>query len=721
MAENQIRNLKKLAEARGLEGTGIPAGFDKNVGTSVRFAPGEQPPAGMSQLEAEILGRKTPAKMTTTRGANVEDISDHAEVLRERFRRAQVEAGKLMDKVSKSKKSGEKLDINDEKFAKPFNDLIDHVRTVASNAGKNDGGDPTVLADVASALVSLDPQTRSMVLRRAGNPEVFEPLRDGELPPTPEGGIGDEMKKVQVAAQVDADERAMKRHNSVQSLPQIKRPSSVFSRPDSLITKGARKGEIQPSSEQYKSFATRDHSPLSVPAGRESQDSTLASQGLTAKQMELLTPEQRTDLSLKGLTEKQVKALGGKPPPELMPDTPLTQSQMDALTPEQRIALFPQTTTQRAALWRLAGKELRQVNRIEKKYGEGNAMLRPYISPSEEPPLLKGTGATPSRKPTAMQAQVLESIAGEPLSAEDLAKRAGVKPDVIRRMQNAGLLQFAGQTKEVPKGQQFKTPPTGGEAGGKEDKRIANLNRGTHEKLLEMMYSATPPIPASDAQDGGAIMSQRLLAPATTIDLDRFFPWWRGRFGEVDDSGQLAYPPRMPTAEFVTGMIEGQLGVQDPQFFDRMLPLIQRSIDTAADAPDPNYRPAGGQAKTAHEYSQMVFLPSKQFQKTMQSGVGSADYPYAIYGDREVPRDPVTAPERHPFAKAQAEAASSGGVEDFRRLMGTESAAPDAAAPEESSGGVEEFRRLMQDRPALGDQSSIYRVRPASPLSALLA
>jgi hypothetical protein len=105
----------------------------------------------------------------------------------------------------------------------------------------------------------------------------------------------------------------------------------------------------------------------------------------------------------------------------------------------------------------------------------------------------------------------------------------------------------------------------------------------------------------------------------------------------------------------------------------------------------------------------------------MQSGVGSSDYPYSIYGNREVPRDEVTAPERHPFAQAQADMGSSGGVEDFRRLMGNESAAPDAAAQEESSGGVEEFRRLMQDRPALGDQSSIYRVRPASPLSALLA
>jgi len=630
MAENQIRNLKKLAEARGLEGTGIPAGFDQNIGTSVRFAPGEQLPAGMSQLEAEILGRKTPAKMTATRGASVGDISNHADVLRERFRRAQVEAGKLMDKVSKSKKSGEKLDINNEAFAKPFNDLIDHVRTVASNAGKDDGGDPTVLADVASALVSLDPQTRSMVLRRAGNPEVFEPLRDGELPPTPEGGIGDEMKRVQVAAQVDKDEKAIKRQNSVVSLPAIKRPSSHLARPDSIKTKGKDKGGINPSSEQYKSYLQRDHSPLNV--GENSAD-----------------------------------------------------------------------TTKREALWTLAGDQLRERRGIQ------NKMLLREGMDADQIEKLPPKDRAAKFPPDEMTDAILPPAVGKMVDSERTLK-TGTDPNYWRP------------------GDRKKTIP--GQSGVTVDEVVAGRNRGTFDKLLEMMYSQTMPKPATDPATGEAIINRKFSAveqPSmaephdTTIDLDRYFPWWRGRYGELDDKSELAYPARMPTAEFVTGMIEGMLGAKDPEFFDRMLPLIQRSIDAAPDVPDSKYRPEGGKGRTAHQYSQIVFLPSDQFETAMKSGVGSADYPYAIYGDREVPRDPVTAPERHPFAKAQAEAASSGGVEDFRRLMGNESAAPDAAAPEESSGGVEEFRRLMQDRPALGDQSSIYRVRPASPLSALLA
>lgn len=94
--------------------------------------------------------------------------------------------------------------------------------------------------------------------------------------------------------------------------------------------------------------------------------------------------------------------------------------------------------------------------------------------------------------------------------------------------------------------------------------------------------------------------------------------------------------------------------------------------------------------------SEKVFLPSKQFLETMQGGIGSKDFPYGIYGQREIARPEVSAPERHPFNK------------------------PEFQPPAKAESAIDEYRRLMGE-PGLGDQSSIYKVPPNSPMRMLLA
>ncbi len=63
-------------------------------------------------------------------------------------------------------------------------------------------------------------------------------------------------------------------------------------------------------------------------------------------------------------------------------------------------------------------------------------------------PLLVATGATPARKPTPAQAQVL-AAAATPATAEDLARRSGASRAVIARLVKTGLLTVAGEAEEA--------------------------------------------------------------------------------------------------------------------------------------------------------------------------------------------------------------------------------------------------------------------------------
>lgn len=209
---------------------------------------------------------------------------------------------------------------------------------------------------------------------------------------------------------------------------------------------------------------------------------------------------------------------------------------------------------------------------------------------------------------------------------------------------------------------------------------VQNRNRTQQDKILEHMYAATQPRQRMD-KGGGVLRGlsdavgdsrsaekldsvQSVEQPTdTVIPLDRYFPWWRSRFAELDADGNLAYPPRMPSAEFITGVIMAQAKIpasQMGEFMNRMVPLIQRSIDQASDTPAPDLildKKTGKKIprpRSAFYYSSQVQLPSESFLDVMQQGVGSPDYPHQIYGDRQIDIPEVQAPERHPFGTKKA-------------------------------------------------------------------
>jgi hypothetical protein len=213
------------------------------------------------------------------------------------------------------------------------------------------------------------------------------------------------------------------------------------------------------------------------------------------------------------------------------------------------------------------------------------------------------------------------------------------------------------------------------------DMEVARRNRTRRDSTLQAIEKAT--------ETGG------------TFDLDRMFSIWRARFATVDGDGNIYYPKALPTAEFITGLMRGMLSPDDPDFFNRHLETIRRSIDASPDVPDASAKRYGRQ-RTAHEYSQRVFLPGKKMEQILRTEpVGSPDNPYHIYDNtRVVERPDVVAPERHPFG-----------------APGAKQAPVQAPEPDDS---VRELRRLM-GKPEVTDQSSIYRMPTNSPLAALLA
>jgi hypothetical protein len=102
-------------------------------------------------------------KQGRPRGADLDAVAGQASHLSRKF----LEAQEKSDLISK----GSSRDRY-----KPFDELIDQVKSYARES--RDTSTPTVLAPMAKALMGLDGKVRDEVLKRAGNPEVFEPLRN---------------------------------------------------------------------------------------------------------------------------------------------------------------------------------------------------------------------------------------------------------------------------------------------------------------------------------------------------------------------------------------------------------------------------------------------------------------------------------------------------------------------------------------------------------------
>jgi hypothetical protein len=245
---------------------------------------------------------------------------------------------------------------------------------------------------------------------------------------------------------------------------------------------------------------------------------------------------------------------------------------------------------------------------------------------------------------------------------------------------------------------------------------VAQRNRGPTAKVIEAVYRATAPTETQAAGRGkNAVM--RSVAPAdTTIDMDALFPWWRARFATMDAKGRYYYPTRLPSSEWVTGVIQGLFKINDSEFFARAQPLIQRSIDNAADVP------IGARAEG---YSKKVFLLSPQMEQAMRAGVGSPDYPYPVYGDTRVPRERVRKPERTIKTAPPSQSAMDAKAAT-RALLDDDAPAPAGPPVSDSMQQARDKVKALMEKPKkrgpeTTDTSSIYMLPNTSPIQGLLA
>ena len=575
-----------------------------------------------------------------------------------------------LEKWKKAKSEGKDVNAS----MKPLDEMAELVRRAAIES-KDEGG--AVVAHVASALMRLPADDRMVVLRHAGRPELFEPLLEGGLAEPPlRGGVGNE-KATQTQRLSKATEtiKAEKGEEfAVDQLPLVQRPSSVFVEP-----------------ERYSSSGSK-------------VDSTGTYKGHLPKE---------------GNTPLAVKAKRGKSPVHGMITDPETGEVVQKVPrggsgglTGQDIEFFGMTeaadSTKRSALNRLADDQIAQVKAIEAKAKRG-----------ESPP------------PTL--------------------------PIVVRsKKKDARLDEFDGDNAITAGASQRPGAGWSGRYPLEIEDEVARRQRSESAKFIGMLYDMTEPtkidnrrlsVSSEEAVDAG--LSGPTINPESAIDLDRYIPWWRGRFAQLDARGRYQYPARMPSAQFLAGIIQGRAGIPDPDFVERIAPLIQRSIDAAPDAPDlglmikdpatNKMRPFDPEAdrgleaeavvtSSAGKYSRKVFLLSKDMETAMKAGVGTPDYPYPVYGERQVPRERVVKPVRTlAEQKARAGTAASQPQNDARarvKSMMQNADQPAEAAPQNTLDKMQKARERMKkfrDGPGTGDTSSIYSVPPSSPMRSLLA
>jgi len=149
------KTLKKLLKpAKGLREFVTPEGFEGGIRRlQDRY-----------DADGNLLKGKEVVKGTAEEFAH-----DQAETLSDSLLKAQKE-------FRSAKKKGGKTPLT--------NAAVEQIKTFAINA-KPDSGGEAVTGSMASALMSLDADYRRLILRRAGNPEVFEPLNNADLEATP--------------------------------------------------------------------------------------------------------------------------------------------------------------------------------------------------------------------------------------------------------------------------------------------------------------------------------------------------------------------------------------------------------------------------------------------------------------------------------------------------------------------------------------------------------
>ena len=553
-----------------------------------------------------VKGEDGKMRKTVSRGASVAGVMNSADDILVRMEGA-------LDTWRKAKDKGEGVNA----AIKPLDEMAELVRR-AEIESKDDGG--AVVANVASALMRLNPDDRMTVLRRAGRPEMFEPLLDAELAEPDAGGL-DRVEQSQSDRKAIAKSRIAQEKSdtfSADKLPLSQRPSSFFVTPD----RTSKKGNPVKSSQTYKEHLPKEgNSPLDVQAkrGGEKKIARGGSGGLTQEDIEVF-----------GMTEAE-------------------------------------PSTRKRATNALADDQIAQVKAIEKK-------------------------GMPATLPGVIRSKKKDSRISEADGPNTLTVGASQRPGA-EWSGRPGMLEI--------------------------EDEVARRNRSEMEKVIGALYEKTAPT-ATEAAGVGKGARLRAVAPTdTTIDLDQMFPWWRGRFAQLDARGRYQYPSRLPSAEWMAGMIQGMGGVADPDFVTRVAPLLQRSIDFADATPT---------TPQAAHYNSKVFLLSPQMEKAMRQGVGSRDYPAAVYGERKIPRERVVKPARtfkEQFGSEATAAPKSQGDARSRVKALMNEGEPPPAAPQKTLDKIQQSRervkKLMQDRPGTGETSSIYTVPQNSPVQYLLA
>ena len=550
---------KKLARAAGFRTLVTPEGFDAGVARTIDPETGEPIPYPQ--------GSAARAKAGAEEGVVAEAAARHYARMQDAISRYEAVKSK-----SGAGAEGERL------ASLELDEVADMVRRAATEAGPDGTG--AVIADYASALSALgddNPAALSMVLRRAGNPPIFDSLVGAELAEVPEFDVRAARKQVKADAKADKPPDATK-------APMAFRASSVFGKPATV----SKSGKITPQSKQYKKYQPKDHDPS------------------------------KADLS-RVVTDKETG--------EVRLFDPATDDPKDARPAKGSYS----ASRRKTLLGRMAGDQIAQVKggktKVKDKDGNEVEIVR-----------------TPATR------QPKQVVGEDEAEIDDATLTTGALGDENRRR--------ASWSKKV------RAPV---------DDVVEHRNKGAFQRVLDQIDAA--------ARNN------------TIFDPDKVIPWWRRRIAIADKDGNLQYPNALPSAEWVTGILQWHYKFGG-DFAKRYGRVIRDSLAAAPDAPST--------ARARKAENSGPFLPSKQFLEVLKAGPGTPAYPHAIYGPRKVERPPVDAAQETAKAKAP----------EMKK----------AQMPARGQEALEKLKRLQKaKKPGNTDQSSIYTMPGASALQGLLA
>jgi hypothetical protein len=484
---------------------------------------------------------------------------------------------------------------------------LDGIKELIIQTTKADPGEQPFVADMAMALMSLGVPERQMVLRRAGNPAIFSTLENAVLADAPaEGMFTGKAREAKVQAVKKEDDK-FKKSQERGALHVAMRPSSFFQQ-HGVLTSGG--NEVDPS-EVYKKRIPADVNPMQAKPVAEGE-------------------------SLDSVQKKALQQLAG--------------DQLGEMARIQRRQLVESKLYTQAEADALTGQELKDTHAAleSQNIAPGVRLPEPIKRSTREEEIQRLVEAGVVGDQSALTRKQVEAMsAGDRLALLQHYKLIGEQPRGSKKdtLKSGTSLGAGGEGSRSAswKGQSL-------------DRQVSNRNRSGLARREELLYRLTEDSADVDTETGKArtdhngkpIYSQ---AKPKIIDLDKYFPWWRARIADVRPDGTLHFPKKQKSAEWVTMQMQGWLNNHDPDFFRRMLPLVQRSIAAmptrAVQTMQEGDVVGGGKAAKglirADQWEKETWVPSAAMQETMRAGPGTKDYPHSIYSDVDIDVDDVEA------------------------------------------------------------------------------